>query len=685
MVREAAISELSGKPFSGIPKSALFPVRRTEQGGGISKTDKIREKAIALLLIGRENLVNAVSFASSDEPDENLIYQGVMEIEINGKKELYAYTAQNAKPFADSVEMVQKGLIANGTTQKGFSLRGQGMKLPQAYINSDNACELVLCSKTPVGFRAAVSRYASINVQFESNETLDEWWDRKLRARFGDKIYDKCNNFILHKISPFFSKSDAILGALRMHMHDLCASLMERVTVYCSEGVMDEGSQLEKANANTFLYRMHTAKDQQTYFVCKDDKGEASVADSIWTSEEKRIVIEDSKIKLDLGVVVTIEPLPMLMTQTQIKHLYEEDGKSSNAFFGTLRSGPRSEKVGSGNENSVMPLLHAFFTASAIATENPELSQLSRFIDGPIAFLRENQMGDVYRALGLPVYPKLIPRLKTKTGKMAVHAKPILRVKIDICKVHCVTDKEVNENSGAISLVDNLSIRGDFVMPHNTSGSQYLVNLRDQIIDESCRAVADDLKSSWVPDWCKERYEKVEPNLYKFKASLCETGSKKEARHITKYDLEAWASEYKLNAFAGMEKFVAFQDDITGKFLSAQVDAEYHSVGCYTQQIHIPFDEYLLNWAESRKAAVAHAVSDPKERREKIREISALEKNLLESYKNLCKNRNAGEPITMYHVNIDQLALIDSSKRLIPFDGIERTPEAVEELVKKSS
>ena len=649
-----------------------FPVKKKDSfipDEDMGKEDMAKERAIAILLAMREYVCNFHAFVEHKERDKNQIYLGIMEI----GEELYAYGFHNGKPFEDRKEIVFKGLYANESAGKGVSLQGKGLKHPQAYLTFDKEQQLVIASKHDGGLLVGISQASLTYGELDliSNPKVDSEWEKVLISRLGKDIYEKNNVFYLTKISPFFKSKDCALAYLVPDLVELLGNLSSDLTILFGEKVLAKSATLDKADGHGHREKLYSTDEMKYTFCCKDDMGASTLDESIWKSKIHTVNYNSRQLACDLKVQVEVHPMAGIFPAEVLNDLIHGTPVTRHKHTAALRTWSRATK-GSGNRAGHSPgRLRAYLFADCIFDDCGKIPSYLRFKQQPIAFMRDDEGKNLYRALNLPVYTNIRPNLTTVGGQKLIGRKPHLTIYVRILGVENLVDKQTDRACPTNELIGMFQVRPDFLMEHS-GNDQRMETLRTDLFLEACLKAGEEItEDHWLFKWCADRFEKPEHNLYNRNFSDCESGQHKELRKLNKFDLANWDHEYELHIQSGRRYLIAMQDRDSGKFISEAVDDQNHSKGCEIVKIDCNFVEWIAEWGEDNKAQIATEVKDPKERKQLRAKVDAEVKSLTFAYQNLVQNFNHENPISVYQLSISPVGY-DEGKRVIPFEMIDR-------------
>jgi hypothetical protein len=651
-------SEKTPLPFDFGAHQTKFPFRLKSYGG----TKEYKDKQFAILAAWREFACNFHSHRLFSDRDDNKMYLSTMEI----SGDIYVVGFHNGKPFYDRSTLVNKGLIANSSGATGVSLQGKGLKLPQAYLTYDNQQKLVVCSRNPASkeFIAGVSCYKKAGVEFESNNITDNLWENTLKNRLG-KEFDKYNVFYLIKISPFFDKDLCSLGVIWPNLPDMLGQISEDIKINVGETMLEQDRSLDIAMAEpNHNFELFSLSQMHEAYRCRDDEGIASSADSEFVSQKHLIEIEGNGVKAVLGAVVRVSAMAGAAADVRVANL--KNGLSpGNAYHRTLRDIDRSSK-GSGSRPGKFLPMQGFLKVPVVFKDQGHNMQFFRFNSQPIAIMRDNETKELHSALKLPIYGNIKANLKTLKGELVVCRNPYLKIVVEIVEIASFldTNEETPTEGDSISLLAMLGLRGDFLMHHTDLKYK---ELRETIMLKACEEASTELgQDHWLYQWCEERFEKPDINLYDKDISEGDVGLNKDKRSITKYDLRQLAHSYKLYLNSESEYFVAFKDEALGKFIDDPVFKS--SKGCLTVKINENFIDFLDNRLADQWANIGKVKDRLKLRQEFQQDRDHLAK-LYESFKS---SHNGGTDIPMYRVIVDPVGYLDSKGVPIPFYSIDR-------------
>jgi hypothetical protein len=652
------------------PKNAndvLFPFPKRAGGGD----KEVKAKSFALMAAWREYLCNFHSFRRFEKREENKAVIGTMKI----GDDCFVFGFHNGKPFTDRKAITQNGLVTNESSNNGggISLQGAGLKLPAQYLTFPGTQQLIVASKCGEDGKliagVATNNTNLFDINIVSDEETDKNWKNILKKRCGAS-FDEFTVFYLAKISPFFNpdSGDCVMAGLWPILFFMCGDLLQDIDVHVVETCLPENLNLKAAMLQpNYGFKLFSKKEMLEAYCCKDDDGKATVDESVFVSELKKIVFESNGIKAEMGVRVRLYPMAGKFAAETIEHILDS-ARANLAYKATLRNVPRSA-IGSGSRPGKITAVRAGLKISSVYKHRASETCYKRFNDQPIALMRKGEVAMLYSALGLPVTDEFKPTMIGKDGTKKVIRQPWLLVEVDVETMDSCLDTVTGQTtSDPVLLALKLGLRGDFLIPH---AEPKFKEMRDELMIAACEAVGKDItQDHWIYKWCEERFAPVEHQLYDRNKSFSEAGEAKEKRKILKFDIENYAHDFKLSLCSDVKKFVAFKLADTGSFISAEVDSDTHSAGCTIQRLPIPFTNYMNEWLEEQNEQTSHLSSGL---RKKMRQENLLKKeNILKSYELFKNKENHGNDVTIYLVSVDQIGFRDDKYILHPFAEMDR-------------
>ena len=669
-VNDSAVTKVTTLPWGWNSNGNFFPFRKSSFGG-----DKgFKDRSFALLVTWREYISNFHSYKRFTAKEDNQIFVGTMQI----GDDIYCVGFHNGIPFHDRNTLVEKGLTANQSGASGVSLQGKGLKLPQAYLTADRTQKLVICSKdsnrSNNQFMAGVSEYKSSEVHIESNLGVDKEWYEILVARLGKKMFDSFTVFYLTKISPFFKleSNHCSMSRLFQNLPDLVGAMTEDLSIHVGESCLPLNRTLSDPDLpDSYSYETLSLNQMHETYRSRVDDGSVSHEDSEFVSNLHHVEYDGAGIKCVLGIRVRISTMAGVYPDSKINKLIDETddgGRDWDAHIRTVSEGSRVRgNKGKGNRTGAHLALQGFLRVPVIYTQMGS-EQYKRFETQPIGFMRQDECRELHSALRLPVYDGIKPTLKTKSGNLVVFRKPYLKIAVDIEDVTDIIDTDAQTTGDSLTLLGHLNVRGDFLMHHTDAKYK---NMKDEIMRLACEAVSSEItKDHWLYQWCEERFEPIEHDLYERDIFEGGAGQKKDKRIIKKFDIDNLVGDYEIHMSSESEKFVAFFDQGANKFINNNVDTSNHSKGCYTYKIEKEFLQYLDDRLAERLSNIT--TGSPTIKKKARQEAQDEHTRLVSSYNGFCNQKNGGQPVQIYMVRIDPIGILDPKGNPVPFYTINR-------------